>query len=162
MLTLIRCPFHPCVTAVAHKRPWSFCQKCRWQVTPKHTYTLDPAKSVLADYGLCPGIVWEPIRKGAHMQLLENIRPQQSQLAEPLWTDHGLKSGISVRKLMFTLKKKIKKNANRHRQGMNGQTFSHTPHKQRKKPPFFFMGPHQTCTQSINDCTRWPHALNTG
>ena len=34
----------PCVTAVAWKRPWSFCQKCRWQVTPKHTYTLDPNK----------------------------------------------------------------------------------------------------------------------
>ena len=27
----------PCVTAVARKRPWSFCQKCRWQVTAKHT-----------------------------------------------------------------------------------------------------------------------------
>ena len=37
---LFRYPFHPCVTAVAHKRPRSFCQKCRWQVTAKHTYTL--------------------------------------------------------------------------------------------------------------------------
>ena len=26
-----------------------------------------------------------------------NARPQSSQLAEPLWTDPGLKSGISVR-----------------------------------------------------------------
>ena len=43
-------PFHPCVTAVAHKRPWSFCQKCRWQVTPKRAYTLDPMKSEWADY----------------------------------------------------------------------------------------------------------------
>ena len=33
-------PFHPCVTAVAHKRSRSFCQKCRWQVTAKHAYTL--------------------------------------------------------------------------------------------------------------------------
>ena len=33
-------PFHPCVTKVAHKRSWSFCQKCRWQVTAKHTSTL--------------------------------------------------------------------------------------------------------------------------
>ena len=40
VLTLIRYPFHPCVTAVAHKRPRSFCQKCRWQVTAKHAYTL--------------------------------------------------------------------------------------------------------------------------
>ena len=32
--------FHPCVTAVAGKRSWSFCQKCRWQVAAKHTCTL--------------------------------------------------------------------------------------------------------------------------
>ena len=37
---LFRYPFHPCVTAVARKRPRSFCQKCRWQVTAKHAYTL--------------------------------------------------------------------------------------------------------------------------
>ena len=60
VLTLIQCPFHPCVTAVAHKRPWSFCQKCRWQVTPKHEYTFDPMESEWADcatfqakYGTC-------------------------------------------------------------------------------------------------------------
>ena len=33
-------PFHPRVTAVACKISWSFCQKCRWQVTAKHAYTL--------------------------------------------------------------------------------------------------------------------------
>ena len=32
--------FHPCVTTVACKRSQSFCQKCRWQVTAKHAYTL--------------------------------------------------------------------------------------------------------------------------
>ncbi len=37
---LFRCPFHPRVTAVARKRPRSFRQKCRWQVTAKHAYTL--------------------------------------------------------------------------------------------------------------------------
>ena len=37
---LFRYPFHPRVTAVACKRPRSFCQKCRWQVTAKHAYTL--------------------------------------------------------------------------------------------------------------------------
>ena len=30
---IFRYPFHPRVTAVARKRPRSFCQKCRWQVT---------------------------------------------------------------------------------------------------------------------------------
>ena len=33
-------PFYPHVTAVARKRSWSFCQKCRWQVTAKYAYTL--------------------------------------------------------------------------------------------------------------------------
>ena len=29
VITLIRCPLHPRVSAVARKRPRSFCQKCR-------------------------------------------------------------------------------------------------------------------------------------
>ena len=37
---LFRYPFHPRVTAVARERARSFCQKCRWQVTAKHAYTL--------------------------------------------------------------------------------------------------------------------------
>ena len=48
--TLIRCPFHPRVTAVARKRPRSFSQKRKWQVTHKRAYTLDPSKSEWADY----------------------------------------------------------------------------------------------------------------
>ena len=28
------------ISAVARKRPWSFCQKCRWQVTAKYAGTL--------------------------------------------------------------------------------------------------------------------------
>ena len=36
---LFRYPFHTSVTTVAHKRPQSFCLKCRWQVTAKHAYT---------------------------------------------------------------------------------------------------------------------------
>ena len=40
----------PRVTAVARKRPRSFGEKCRWQFTPKHAYTLDPTKSEWADY----------------------------------------------------------------------------------------------------------------
>ena len=35
---LFRYPFNPLVTAVARKRYRSFCQKCRWQVSAKHTY----------------------------------------------------------------------------------------------------------------------------
>ena len=36
---------------------------------------------------------------------------QSSQLAKPLWTDPGVKNGISVRKLISTLKKEKKKKA---------------------------------------------------
>ena len=51
-----------------------------------------------------------------------NTQSQSSQLAEPLWTDPGLKSGISVRKLI-SIKKKKKK----HRRAMNCRTFSQNP-----------------------------------
>ena len=37
---LLSYPFHLRVTAVARKRPRSFCQKCRWQVTAQHTCIL--------------------------------------------------------------------------------------------------------------------------
>ena len=40
VLTRISVSVPPSVTAVARKRSWSFCQKSRWQVTAKHTYTL--------------------------------------------------------------------------------------------------------------------------
>ena len=33
-----------------NKRSRSFCQKSWWQVTPEHTYTLNPTKSEWADY----------------------------------------------------------------------------------------------------------------
>ena len=95
MLTLIRCLFHPrtpSVTAVARKRPQSFCQKCRWQVIPKHAYTLESTKSERADYADYLGLVWEPTRKNELTRNSSgNTRPQSFQLAEPLWTDPGLK-----------------------------------------------------------------------
>ena len=40
-----------------------------------------------------------------------NIQPQSSQLAEPLWTDPGIKSGICVCEVISTLKKNKKKQA---------------------------------------------------
>ena len=47
------CLFDPRVTAVAPKRPQSLCQKCWWQVTPKHEYTLDPMKLEWAVQAWC-------------------------------------------------------------------------------------------------------------
>ena len=60
----------------------------------------------------------------------ENIRPQSSQLAEPLWTDPGVKSAISVREQISTNKKQTKTR----RQAMSGRTFFPNPRKQAKKP----------------------------
>ena len=57
---------------------------------------------------------------------------QSSQLAEPLWTDPGIKSGISVRELISSLKKKKKR-----RRGMNGRTFSRIPRKRGKSHHHF-------------------------
>ena len=39
---------------------------------------------------------------------IPSLHQRVYQLAEPLWTDSGLKSGISVRELISTLKKKKK------------------------------------------------------
>ena len=127
VLTLIRCPFHPRVTAVARKRPRSFCPKCRWQVTPEHAYSLDPTKSEWADYvaiqALCGNLSGNELTRNS----LGNTRSQSSQVAEPLWTDPGLKSGISVRELVSTKKKK------KRRRAMICRTFSPNPRTRGKK-----------------------------
>ena len=100
VLTLVRCPFHPRVTAVAHKRPRSYCQKCRWQVTPEHGYTLDPTKSEWADdaaiQAWCGNLSGNELTRNSS----GNSRSQSSQLAEPVWTDPGMNSGISVCELI--------------------------------------------------------------
>ena len=103
MLILNWCPFHPRVTAVARKRSRSFCQKCWWQVTPKHAYMLDPTKSEWADYAAvqaqCGSLSENKlIIYTSHQGTLA----QSSQLAEPLWTDPGLKNEISVCELIST------------------------------------------------------------
>ena len=102
VLTLIRCPSRPRVTAVARKRPRSFCQKCRWQVRPKNAYTLDPTKSAYADYAVVQALSRNLSGNELTRNSSRNTRPQSSQLAEPLWTDRGIKSGISVSGLIST------------------------------------------------------------
>ena len=56
-----------------------------------------------------------------------NTRPQPSQLAAPLWTDPGLKSGISVRELISTKKKKHKKKTE------GGESMTHPSPKDPRK-----------------------------
>ena len=57
-------------------------------------------------------------------------QPQSSQLADPLWTDPGFESGVSVRELISASKKEGKKER---RRAMNGRTFSQNPRKVGKK-----------------------------
>ena len=57
---------------------------------------------------------------------------QSYQVAEPLWTDPGMKSGITVCELILTSTKDKPKKC---RWGMNGQTFLPTSSQARKKPP---------------------------
>ena len=104
VLTLIRCPFHPRVTEVARKKPRSFWQKCGWQVTPKHPYALDPTKSDWADDAAVQAHRGNLSGNELTRNLSGNIRPQSSQLAEPLWTDPGIHSGINMRELISTSK----------------------------------------------------------
>ena len=122
MLTFIRYQFHPRVTAVARKRPRSFCQKCRWQVAPKHAYTLYPAHSGWADHAAVQAWCGNLSEDELTRKSSGNLRPQSFQLAQPLWADLGIKSAISVRELISTSKKKKKKP----RPGANGGTFPKT------------------------------------
>ena len=106
MVTLIRCPFNPRVTAVARKRPRSFCQKYRRQVTSKNAYTLDPTKSGWADYAAvqaqCGNLSGNELTRNSS----GNIRQQSSQFAEPLWTDPSQKCGIGIHELISIRKKR--------------------------------------------------------
>ena len=127
VLTLIRCPFHTHgVSAVARESPRSFCQKCRWQVTPKHAYTLDPSKSEWADYAAVQAECGNLSGNELTCNSSGSIWSQSSQLGEPLWTDPGLKSGISLRELISTKKKKSADMAFSQSPRMWGKSHQHT------------------------------------
>ena len=71
--------------------------------TPKHAYTLEPTKSEWTDYAAvqtyCGNLSGNELTRSSSGN---NTRSQSSQLSEPLWTDPGLNSGISVRELTST------------------------------------------------------------
>ena len=82
-LTLVRCPLHPSVTAVAHKRPWSFCKSAGGRLRfsthapfiqgSQSGLTMPSRHSVGTDQG----------NKLTH-NLSGNAHLQSSRLAEPL------------------------------------------------------------------------------
>ena len=72
------------------------------KVTPKHAYTFDPTKSDRAEYAavqaLCGNLSGNELTRNSS----GNNRSQSSQLAQPLWTDPGVNSGIGERELIST------------------------------------------------------------
>ena len=80
------------------------------RLDPQQLYILDPNEvggtglTILPRQRLGTGQGNELTRNSSR-----NARPQSSQLAEPLWTDPGIKSGISVHELISTSKAKQKK-----------------------------------------------------
>ena len=94
--------------------------------------TLDPSKSEWADYATVQEECGNLSGNEFTCNSSRNTRSQSSQLAEPLWTDPGLKSRISLRELISTLKRKEKKKAQAGNELSNIlPKSSHT----RKKPP---------------------------
>ena len=89
MLTLIRCPFHPCVTAVAHKDPGHSAKGADGRLhLNMHTPLTQRSQS---------GLTMPLSRHSESGNELThnstgNTLSQSSQLAEPPWTDPGLKN----------------------------------------------------------------------
>ena len=77
------------------------------------THILDPSESEWADYAAVQAECGNLSRNELTRNSSGNTRSQSSQLAEPLWTAPSLKSGISLRELISTLKKKKKKKKKR-------------------------------------------------
>ena len=97
----------PCF-AVARKRPQSFCQSAgnRLHLSTQTTLTQrswSGLTMLLSRYSMGTYPETSP------HAICQNNRSRSSQFAEPLSTDPGLKSAISVRDLISTKKKKKKK-----------------------------------------------------
>ena len=94
-------------------------------------YLLDhPAFATKLDMVLCGNLS----RNELTCNLSENVWTQSSQFTEPLWTDPGIKSGISVCELISTLKKNKKKR----RWGINDQTLPKSLRARKKPLPLWY------------------------
>ena len=108
MLTLIWCPFHPVLRQWHVKDPGHSAKSAAGRFY-LNTYTLDPSKPEWDDYATVQA-EWDLSGNELTRNLSGNTRSQSSQLAEPLWTDPGLKSRIIVDELISTKKTKNKQN----------------------------------------------------
>ena len=131
MLTLLRCPFHPRVTAVARKRPGHSAKSAGSRF---HLNTHTPVANEVGVGWLCRRSckVREPIRKRVHTQL---VWEHPATVISAPWAAVGWsyrKSGIRALEPISTSKKKKKEKC---RQGMKGRTFSQKFSQARKWPP---------------------------
>ena len=78
-------------------------------------------RSQWADYAAVQALCGNLSGNELTRNLSGNIREQASQLAEPLWTDSGIRSGINARKLISTSETKQNK---KRRRKINGRPFS--------------------------------------
>ena len=124
VLALIRYPFHPRVTAVAGKRSGHSAKSAGGRLhLNTHTPLTHRSRS-----GLTIPLSRHSVGNELTRNSSGNTRLQSSQLAEPPWTDLGLKSGISLRELIFTLNNNKKTTTTKKRsRGMNCRTFSPNP-----------------------------------
>ena len=110
MLTLIRCSFHPVLLQWHVKDPGHSVKSASGRLNLNmHTPLTQPSRSGLTvlsrhSVGTYQGNKLTRNPSG-------NTRLQSSKLAEPLWTDLGLKSVIGMCELISTLKKKKKAQA---------------------------------------------------
>ena len=88
------------------KDPGHSAKSAGCMLHPKHAHFLVPTKSEWSDYVVRAMAFGTYQRNELTKNLSLNARPQSSQLAEPLWTDPGLKCAIGVRELISSLKKK--------------------------------------------------------
>ena len=84
----------------------------------EHAYTLDPSKSEWADYAAVRAESGSLSGNDLTRNSSGNTRLQSSQFAEPLFTDPGLQSGISLRELISLKKKKS---------AGGGKNYKHSP-----------------------------------
>ena len=80
---LFRYPFHPRVTTVARKKSRSFCQKCRWQVTAKHAYTLriEPCFGIGHNLSLICQMTSEDIKHQLNNNNILSVLPKSGVLS---------------------------------------------------------------------------------
>ena len=123
MLTLIRCPFHPTPVLLQWhvKDPGHSAKSAGDRLHLKtHTPLTQRSRSGLT-MPLCRGSVGTYPETSSH---------ETCQLAEPLWTDSGLKSGICAREPMSTSTTTTKAQA-----GNEWSNILPKSSQARKKPP---------------------------